>query len=117
MVIEFKGKSLSDSCDVFLYYKKFSNKELFADLMSFNNSIKKSKDGKIDTSALVENSNFFDVFKNLYFAGRCAFEDKSIPLSTLKKELTIKTMFDMEFYNTMFEFMGGIIPEDDKKKD
>lgn len=112
MIIEFNGKSLSDSCDVFLYYSKFSGKELFADLMSLGKTFQKDK---VDIEKVVSNSDFFNLFKNLYFAGRCAFEDKLLPLSILKNELTLKNVMDINFYNTMFEFIGGILPEDKKK--
>lgn len=116
MIIDINGKSLSDSCDVFLYYSKFANKELFADLMSLNSSIKKTKEGKVDVNNLINNPNFFNLFKNLYFAGRCSFEDKLISHSVLKNELTMKTLMDINFYNSMFEFIGGILPEENKKK-
>jgi len=115
MIIEFNGKSLSDSCDVFIYYSKLCNKELFADLICLQKLFTKTN-GKIETDSILKDPTFFDFFKNLYFAGRCAFEDKLVPLSVLKNELSIKSLMNLDFYNKMYEFIGGMLPEENKKK-
>lgn len=114
MIIEINGKSLSDSCDVLMYYSKISNNQLLADLMNMNKLFTK-KNGKIDVENIVTNDNFTNFFTNLYFAGRCAFENKLIPLAILKNELSLKLLMSLDFYNKMFEFIGGIMPDDKKK--
>lgn len=120
MIIEVNGKSLSDSCDVFIYYSKLTNnKKLFSDIISLRklaSVIKMWKENESAVDNVDELEEMFYIFRDLYFAGRCAFEDRLIPMSELKEEISIKSLFDFDFYTKMFEYIGGVMPTTNKKK-
>ena len=116
MIIEIKGKSVSNNSDVLLYYSQFAKKPLFTDLINLQKVFIKDKDGKINAEKIMESEDFLNFFKNLYFSGRCAFEDKLISISELKEEATVDLLMDINFYNKMYEFIGGIVPKETKKK-
>lgn len=117
MIIEINGNSLSDTCDILTYYAQFAKKPFLSDLANMGKFIKLDSNRKlIDTPEdVLTKIDVSEFFKNLYFAGRCAFEDKLIPLSELKSELSLPVLLSEEFYKKMSILVQGITPSQKKK--
>lgn len=99
MIFEFKGHKVSNSLNVFNYYKGVTGRSLEGDirvLKKLETVMNKpdATEDEIDNAQDAMNVDISETIQYIYFSMRCAAEKKELDLSTIIDEVDISDLAD-----------------------
>lgn len=110
-MIQYKGKTLLNSILVTRYFNQISGKKFFEEFNNYNNLLKNKK----NKLGIEDFDGVSELFLDIYLAGRCAAEKRLLTVEEQDNELSEISTLDVEFYDTVAEFMKNIVETSNKQ--